>query len=315
MDKLVSIIIPVYNRVNIISETIESALGQRYENFEVVIVDNASTDGTWEVIQQYALNDSRVRVFRNDHNIGAVRNWKRALDEALGYYGKILWSDDLIDEAFLEKTVALFEEDVAFVYSKVRIFTGCVNEGAEVYARKATGCYATDEYIMEALFHSKVPFSPGCAIFRLEDLREALQIDIPNRANIDLASHAIGNDLLIFLKIARRYSRFGYVDEALSFFRSHADSISVSAGGGKLQLYYALAKSFFVEAYVPQYLPKFKAYVIFLFVMFRPQGAFGIRSLKCYFDSLSRIDYFFLAVLFARYAVLTAKRFICSLRD
>src|SRR5690606_35808884 len=124
MDKLVSIIIPVYNRVNIISETIESALGQRYEDFEVVIVDNASTDGTWEIIQQYALNDSRVRVFRNDHNIGAVWNWKRALYEALGYYGKILWSDDLIDEAFLEMTFALFEEDVAFVYSKVRIFTG-----------------------------------------------------------------------------------------------------------------------------------------------------------------------------------------------
>ena len=76
----VSILIPVYNREALIGECIQSALFQTFTDFEVIIVDNASTDNTWGICQRFAEQDKRVRVFRNEKNIGPVRNWRRCVD-------------------------------------------------------------------------------------------------------------------------------------------------------------------------------------------------------------------------------------------
>src|SRR2546427_6401542 len=102
---LVSILIPVYNRKQLVGPCIQSALDQTVREFEVVIVDNASTDGTWQVCEAFAAKDKRVRVIRDPLNVGPVRNWQRCMQEAGGLYGKILFSDDLIEPTFLERTL------------------------------------------------------------------------------------------------------------------------------------------------------------------------------------------------------------------
>jgi len=107
-EPLVSILIPTYNRERLIGETIRSALVQTYPHIEVVVVDNASTDSSWEVISELARKDSRIHPFRNETNVGPMRNWKRAFDEAKGKNGKVLWSDDLIAPDFHEKTCHFF---------------------------------------------------------------------------------------------------------------------------------------------------------------------------------------------------------------
>ena len=124
MDQaLVSILIPVYNREEFIGECIESALVQTFASIEIVVVDNASTDKTWEICQQFAAKDHRVRVFQNDINIGPVRNWLACVMQARGEYTKILWSDDLIHPDFLEKMLPYLEDPcVGFVYSSAYIF-------------------------------------------------------------------------------------------------------------------------------------------------------------------------------------------------
>ena len=86
----VSILVPVYNRAHCIEQTLASALEQTFTDLEVVVVDNCSTDGSWELIQRVATRDPRVRVFRNDSNIGPVRNWLRCVREARGELGQIL---------------------------------------------------------------------------------------------------------------------------------------------------------------------------------------------------------------------------------
>ena len=87
---LASILIPVYNRAGLIEATIRSALAQSYDPIEVVVVDNASTDATWEVLQRLALEDPRLRIFRNETNLGPVRNWRACAEHARGHYAKIL---------------------------------------------------------------------------------------------------------------------------------------------------------------------------------------------------------------------------------
>jgi glycosyltransferase involved in cell wall biosynthesis len=246
-NPLVSILVPTYNRERLIEETIQSALNQTYSNVEVIVVDNASTDNTWKILSEIALTEPRLRIFNNESNIGPVRNWKRCMDEARGEYAKILWSDDLIEPQFIERCVDfLAEKDVGFVITKAVEFVDKTNELIGVrYNFGKSGKISSKHFIKESLLLGDAPYSPGCAMFRLSDLREALEIDIPNRIGADFANLAIGNDVLLFLNVAARYEFFYFIDEPLAKFRHHDGSITVQSKDR--QLYYCVAKAHFVN--------------------------------------------------------------------
>jgi glycosyltransferase involved in cell wall biosynthesis len=294
---LVSILIPVYNRDLIIAETIQSALDQTYKNIEVVIVDNASIDNSWEVIQSFSKKDSRIKAFRNKTNIGPVRNWLRCVEEAAGEYGKILWSDDLVAPNYIEKTLPLFNKDVGFVYSGANIFTNNNPlEGETSYLLPKTGHFLSSMYIKKAIFDKGVPVSPGCAIFRMYDIRKNLWLNVPNKVNSDFSMHAIGNDLLLFLLTARDYKYFGHIAEPLTFFRVHKGSISINSKGGKLSLHYSLVKAYFVEYYLPNAVSQLAAKIKILLWRFKDAKQFGMNSVDDFFIKKVNTNYFFLAI-------------------
>ncbi len=253
MSELVSILIPVFNREHLIEETMMSALNQTYKNIEVIVVDNASTDNTWKVVSEISKKDSRVKCFRNHANIGPVKNWKRCIDEATGFYGKILWSDDLISPNYISKTLPLFKnKNIGFVFSSVENFNVENKTKIEHYKIGITGEYKTKTFLeetFEGCCNLELPVSPGCAIFRMESLQNNLLIDIPNKINSDFCNHAIGNDLLLYLLTCKDYSHFGFVNEVLSYFRSHDGSITVSSKHGKIHLHYLLVQAYYVERY------------------------------------------------------------------
>ena len=257
-DSLVSILIPVYNREKYIEQCVRSAMSQTYENIEIIIVDNGSSDKTVEIIQGLQEEDSRIKLFQNRQNIGPVKNWKRCIDEASGEYGKILWSDDYITDTFLDKTVPYFaDQHVGFVYTRVEVF-GEEFKTVELYNIGETKTYRTKEYIEQMITgDGNYPVSPGCALFRMQDLRNNLMTDIPNKVNADLSQLAIGNDLLLFLLTASQYDKFEYVNETLSYFRAHEESITISSKDGQIPIFYALAKAFFVERYQQNLVKKF----------------------------------------------------------
>jgi glycosyltransferase involved in cell wall biosynthesis len=295
LTTLVSILIPVFNRGWTISDTINSALAQTYRNIEIIIVDNASTDESWRVIQSFLRKDSRIKAFRNRTNLGPVRNWLRCVEEASGQYGKILWSDDLIAPEFVEKSLPLFNDEVGFVYSGVNVFAGDDPlEGKLIYLLRKTGIYPTSLYVEKAIFDKGMPASPGCAIFRLADIRKNLWLDIPNKVNSDFSMHAIGNDLLLFLLTANEYNYFGHIAEPLSFFRSHSGSISISSGSGKLPLHYALAQAHFVERFAPCYANRLAAKIQILLWRFKDSKKYGMCSVSDFFILPISIDKLFL---------------------
>lgn len=247
-NPLVSILIPVFNREEVILETLDSALSQTYKNFELVVVDNCSSDRTWELLKGYAVNDPRVKVFRNSSNVGPVNNWRECVRRASGEYAKILWSDDLIAPDYLEKTVPYLNDiDVGFVFSAVELFNQNKRWGA--YSIGKTGVYSSAEFIRWSLLSLglKYPVSPGAALFRLKDIAANLVVDVPNKIRLDFSSTAIGNDLLIYLLTASQYPNFAFVDERLSYFRSHPDSITVKSSPKKLRLYYKVASAYFAD--------------------------------------------------------------------
>jgi glycosyltransferase involved in cell wall biosynthesis len=249
MANKVSILIPTYNREYILKETIECALAQDYPDFEIVICDNASTDGSWSIISDYATRFPKIKAQKNAENLGAVRNWVECLKMADGEYAKILWSDDLISKDFLSKTVPLFNEKVGFVYTATEVFEDKVGMGVKFYDLGKSGEYESAVFIEGKLSGGDFPSSPGCAIFRLKDLRANLLTHIPVSRDVNLTAKAVGNDLLIFLLTAHQYPKFVFLQDVMSFFRVHKTSITVSSKKGELMYMYQLAESFFIEKY------------------------------------------------------------------
>lgn len=117
MNKLVSIIMPSYNTGAYISETIDSILAQTYQDWELLIVDDCSTDNTDEVISCY-LSDNRIHYLKNDKNRGAAISRNRALRAAKGKWIAFLDSDDLWKSEKLEKQLAFMnKKGVHFTYT------------------------------------------------------------------------------------------------------------------------------------------------------------------------------------------------------
>ena len=115
----VSIVVPTYNNVDFVEETIESILAQTYADFELVIADHSSTDGTWEKIQRFA-DEPRVTLLRTPAGGGAPANWTRVTEAATGDYLKLVCGDDLLEPTCLEQQVAVLDTHPSVVLTSCR---------------------------------------------------------------------------------------------------------------------------------------------------------------------------------------------------
>ncbi|HXI14005.1 MAG TPA: glycosyltransferase family 2 protein [Thermoanaerobaculia bacterium] len=245
----VSVLVPVYNRATLIGPCVESALAQSFGDLEVIIVDNASTDRTWSVCEELATRDRRVRIFRNETNVGPVRNIAVCLEKARGHLGKLLFSDDLIFPEFLSRSVPFLEDsDTGLVFTATRV--GVLDGETRVdYAwSEEPEVVPTERYLIKALLTNTLPVSPGCALFRTADLRKNLTPDIPSPTISDWLDHGGGPDLLFYLLTASQYKQVAHLVEPLSFFRAHPGSITTSDRTGFLTARYQQARIWFAES-------------------------------------------------------------------
>jgi glycosyltransferase involved in cell wall biosynthesis len=116
----ISIGLPVYNGERYLGEALESLLAQTFADFEIVISDNASTDGTAEICQSYQAKDERIHYFRSEKNIGAAPNFNRVfrLSRAALFHGSAC--DDLYEPRFLERCIDALDRDPSVVLSHAR---------------------------------------------------------------------------------------------------------------------------------------------------------------------------------------------------
>ena len=225
----VSILIPTYNRQDLITETVQSALSQTYQDFEIVIVDNQSTDNTYQVCLDLAKTDPRIRVYRNEENIGPVRNWQRCAELANGKYGKILFSDDLMYPKFIEKTLPFLENnsDVGFIFTTAKVGTDEINSKEAYQYQK--GLVKSSKYLTDILLNFyPFSFSPCSALFRIGDLRKNIFDHIPSSKISDFSDHGAGPDLLLMLLTAQNYKFVAHIPEPLSFFRRSIGNLTSS---------------------------------------------------------------------------------------
>jgi glycosyltransferase involved in cell wall biosynthesis len=214
-DPLVTIAIPTFNRAPWLKECVLSALAQSYPRFEVLVSDNASTDETEEVLKEF--DDRRLRVVRQESNIGLLGNFNACLAEARGEYIVLVPDDDRIAPQMLERCIAPVRREPqipivitlsdTFVVALARRFPAVRNQQLE------TGIFDGTDILEEFLEHRIAP--QMCSIMiRTEALRArgGFPVDLPYGS--DIAAWA---PLLLV-------GRVGFVNESCATFCVHDTS-------------------------------------------------------------------------------------------
>ena len=208
-DPQISVVMPVYNREQYLKESIESILSQNFTNFEFIIVDDQSTDSSWQIIQKYAAKDSRIVAVKNNNTKGcwAARNF--GWDLAKGKYMAIMDSDDIALPERLQKEFDFMEQnlDVDICGSWIKTF------GAE---EQTIQTFKTHEEIRDSMFFINSMAQPTL-ILRLSSL-EKLQIRYSNN---------VAEDYDLWSKIIEKL-KFANIPEVLMLYRIHSNQIGVA---------------------------------------------------------------------------------------
>tara|TARA_B100001063_G_C16703588_1_gene523956 strand:- start:114 stop:878 length:765 start_codon:yes stop_codon:yes gene_type:complete len=146
MKPLVTVITPVFNGEAYIKETIDSVLNQSFLDFEYIIIDDCSTDTTPEILEKYAMLDSRISVIRNVINSGPLVSRNNAIDISKADYVAFIDADDVWVSHKLERQIAFMKKSsCAFSYTDFAIFTG-----SKIESLKSVKC--VDAYYLATLF-------------------------------------------------------------------------------------------------------------------------------------------------------------------
>jgi O-antigen biosynthesis protein len=171
----VTIGIPVYNGADTIHRALDCLLAQNFSDFELIISDNASTDGTQEICESYAARDSRVRYIRHAENLGASMNFRFALFEAHTPYFMWAAADDLWAPSFIARHLEVLEADPGVVLSQSRVlFT---RDGLPL--NLSTGTYAlTADHLSNVVTYLTNPAdnSRYYGLFRTEALKRVFPL-------------------------------------------------------------------------------------------------------------------------------------------
>ena len=154
---MISIIMPVYNSEKYISEAIESVCNQNYKNWELLIVNDGSTDYTSKIIDDFAKKDSRIKVFhRKNEGVSMARNF--ALNKVCGEYITFIDSDDMYHADRLKRMLQVFEqhENCEIVFSRHKEFRGKLNTYEANDSRKIV--ISDDDILVKVISDSKNHF-------------------------------------------------------------------------------------------------------------------------------------------------------------
>jgi glycosyltransferase involved in cell wall biosynthesis len=216
----VSVVVPSFNNVGFIEATMDSILGQTFDDFELVVADHSSSDGTWERLQRYGA-DPRVRLMRTEAGGGAPRNWERVTAAARGELVKLVCGDDVIYPDCLRAQVEAMDvnRSVVLVASKrdlidARGGTVITGRGLAGLTGRVPGRVAARHTVVAG---SNIFGEPACVLIRREALERAGGWDGRHPYVIDEAT---------YVGVLLHGDFFG-IDTALAGFRLSAGQWSV----------------------------------------------------------------------------------------
>lgn len=205
----VSVAIPVFERRELVAAAVQSALAQEIDGLDVVVVDNCSQDGTWELLRGLAGEnaDPRLRCLRNERNLGLFGNFNRCASELRGDYALFLGSDDRLEPGFLAQAVSLLDAapSAVLLSSRGRLIDRLGRAKGTIAGRFAPGRYAGESlpaaWFWSSFHYGENPLNyPSGVVMRTSALRACLpfRTDLGAPADIDLFLRVLRHgDLLV----------------------------------------------------------------------------------------------------------------------
>lgn len=217
---LVSVIMPSYNTGKYIAASIDSVRQQTYQNWELIIVDDCSTDDTDSIVK--AIQDSRIRYLKNNNNLGAAISRNRALREAKGRWIAFLDSDDLWSPDKLKKQIEFMKMNAySFSYTKYEE----IDENGQLTGVKVSGPQRINKTGMYNYCW------PGCL---------TVMYDVSRVGLIQIENIKKNNDYAMWLKICHKVDCY-LLDEYLAFYRKgRIGSISTQKALSLIRWHYRL---------------------------------------------------------------------------
>ena len=216
MQPTISIGLPVFNGERYLAEAIESILAQSFEDFELIVSDNASDDRTAEISRGYAAGDRRVRVIRHDVNIGGAANFNSVFHAARGRYFKWVAHDDVLHPDNLARTLAVLEAtpDAVAVHCRVEVI-GAAGErlGGEPFPLRRIGSARASERFADLIL------TPHWNLWTYGLMRPSAL------AKTDLLAPYTSSDRVLLAHLAL-LGRFIELPEVLFFFRDQPERAS-----------------------------------------------------------------------------------------
>lgn len=220
----ISVCIPTFNRANLLPYAIDSVIKQNYQDFELIVCDDGSTDGTPELMSQYT--DNRIKYIRHQQNIGKSNNMRSGFDAASGEYFIKFDDDDRLTSNFLGHTVAILEKDSSIDFVGTDHWIIDINnsrdeqktqENSRRWGRANLAAGVVNN-LLEVVFINQ-SFQVGATLFRRSTLQE-LGYMLPNIQNCE------DNDLFVRLALAGKKGY--YLPELLMEYRNHAEQQGIN---------------------------------------------------------------------------------------
>ncbi|MCR5545638.1 MAG: glycosyltransferase family 2 protein [Lachnospiraceae bacterium] len=226
MEPKVSICVPAYNNEDTIEETLGCVLQQTYKNIELIVVDDNSSDSTYERLVEFqkTTKDNRLKIFHNESNLGMAGNWNYCLSLCEGEYLRLLCGDDLIDSDLIRREVEILEEhpEVEMVSSDTR-FVGLDGSYGGTYKRyHKSGVVEGKDAVMFSFFTRDYLGAPLANLFRRSAYEKVKGFD-------STFSYIIDYDFYTAIALL---GKIYIIHEPLNFFRLRPTSNTSEVLGG-----------------------------------------------------------------------------------
>ncbi len=270
--KKISVIIPTFNRANYLKEAIQSILNQTYQDFEIIVTDNASTDHTQEVVENF--KETKIKYIKNKENLGVVENHNIALRHCVGEFIHIFSDDDIMLPECLSLKINIFNKDseIDFIHSNIK----SINSEGEIiseshwanryyynwFSKHSTNnIFTSKEYLNILIRHWNIISMPS-VMFKKE-----LLINSSNfKSNVKYFC-----DWDLWLRLIYFSQKVYYISEITVLYRRHSNNLISEVTLDMMKLEYKEMKKNFlniikkesVSQFTPEFnLKKFKLYPI-----------------------------------------------------
>ena len=218
----VSVIVPNYNHAPYLRQRIDSVLSQTFQDFELILLDDCSNDGSREIIESYRGNPHVSHVVYNEHNSGsAFHQWKKGIEIARGEWVWIAESDDWAEPAFLETMIQMVGQDPNCVLGSS--IPGYVFPDGKTWHKEVDGKISLSQgrdFVLQRLVISNTLANVSALLMRRDILQ---QLDFTAIGRMRLCG-----DWLLYAMLCEKGAVAEY-DGVLSYFRQHGDNTSAEA--------------------------------------------------------------------------------------